>query len=83
MTLQGKVHWARSLRAAKHRVAKLRLSLEEAQRQTQEVQLLYLLHDIPFPATYTHVLFYSFVLQHYFNPSSINLKATALVHFIS
>lgn len=64
MALQGKVHWARSLRTAKHQVAKLRLSLEEAQRQSQEVQLMSSLHIIPSSATYTHVVFPSFVLRH-------------------
>ncbi|KAL3131730.1 hypothetical protein ABBQ38_007450 [Trebouxia sp. C0009 RCD-2024] len=33
---QGKLHWARSLRTAKHKVTKMRLLLEEAQSQCSE-----------------------------------------------
>ena len=52
MALQDKVHWVRSLRTAKHQVAKLLLSLEEAQGQSREVQLLSSLHNTSSLASY-------------------------------
>lgn len=45
--LQGKVHWARSLRTAKHRVASMRILLEEAQSQCCEVLFTHPLKHIP------------------------------------
>ncbi|KAL3131738.1 hypothetical protein ABBQ38_007457 [Trebouxia sp. C0009 RCD-2024] len=38
---QGKLHWARTLRTAKHQVAKMRLLLEEAQSQCSEGQQMH------------------------------------------
>ena len=38
--LQGKVHWARTLRTAKHQITKMRLLLEKAESHRYEVHLL-------------------------------------------